>query len=87
MQNLNYSFKKNKSSTKTSSKTTIGQDQTPNSLKVDKGLTLGSSNRGLGIRNEILVGGAFIFACKRKIKGGGHCGLNNTIYQQLQKSH
>jgi hypothetical protein len=41
-----------------------------NSLMVDKELALGSSNRGLGIRFEILVGGGFPFTSKRKSKGG-----------------
>jgi hypothetical protein len=59
MQNLSYPFRK---SSKTNSfKTIINQDQTPNSLKVDKELTLGSSSRGLGIRVQILVGGGLSF--------------------------
>jgi hypothetical protein len=52
------------------SKTIIHQDKTPNSFKVGKGIALGSSGRGLGNRVEILVGGPFPFACKRKSKGG-----------------
>jgi len=33
-------------------------------------MKLGSSSRGLGIRNEILVWEPFPFACKRKRKKG-----------------
>jgi hypothetical protein len=54
----------------THKKTIIHQDKTPNSLKVGKDITLGSSGRGLGNRIEILVGDPFPFACKRKSKGG-----------------
>jgi hypothetical protein len=81
---FNLSFKK---SSKTNLlKTIINQDQTPNSLKVDKELTLGSSSRGLGIRVQILVGGsAFPFAFTSESKGGccGHNMLANSVNRML----
>jgi hypothetical protein len=48
----------------------------PNSLKVGKEITLGSSSEGLRNRFEILVGGIFPFVCKRKSKWG--CCDHNT---------